>query len=69
MDGIFAEDIFKGVFLNENVWILIKILLKFVPSGPINNVPALVGSKPLSEPSMVRLSTHIICVTHLASVS
>ena len=44
--------------------------LKFVPKGPINNIPALVqimawrrpGDKPLSEPMMVRLPTHI-CVT------
>ena len=43
--------------------------LKFVTKGPINNTPALVqimawrrpGDKPLSEPMMVRLPTHI-CV-------
>ena len=38
----FADDIFKCIFLNENVWIPIKILLKFVPKDPINNIPALV---------------------------
>ena len=27
--------------MNENVWISIKIPLKFVPKGPINNIPAL----------------------------
>ena len=37
-----ADDIFKRIFFNENVWILIKISLKFVPKGPINNIPALV---------------------------
>ena len=66
----FADDIFKCIFLNQNVWILIKISLKFFPKGPINNTPALVqimawrrpGDKPLSEPMMVRLPTHI-CVT------
>ena len=44
--------------------------LKFVPKGPINNIPALVqkmawrrpGNKPLSEPMMVNLLMHI-CVT------
>ena len=44
--------------------------MKFVPKGPINNIPALVqimawrrpGDKPLSEPMMVILTTHI-CVT------
>ena len=57
------------MFLNENVWIPIKISLKFIIKGPINNIPALVqimawcrsGDKPLSEPMMVRLPTHI-CV-------
>ena len=33
--------IFKYIFLNENVRILIKISLKFIPQGPINNIPAL----------------------------
>ena len=63
----FTDDIFKCIFLNENVWILIKISLKFVPKGPINNIPALVqimawrrpGDKPLSEPMMVSLPTDI----------
>ena len=67
----FADDTFKCIFLNENVRISIKISLKFVPKGPINNIPALVermawrrsGDKPLSEPMMVSLLTHI-CVTH-----
>ena len=38
----FANDILKCIFLNENIWIPIKISLKFVPKGPINNIPALV---------------------------
>ena len=38
----FADDIFKRIFVNENVRISIKISLKFVPEGPINNIPALV---------------------------
>ena len=66
----FADDTFKCIFLNKNIRILIKISLKFVPKGPINNNPALVqimvwrrsGDKPLSEPMMVSLLTHI-CVT------
>ena len=57
-------------FLLENVWISINISLQFVPRVPINNIPTLVqvmawrrpGDKPLSEPMMVRLPTHI-CVT------
>ena len=38
--GYFPDDIFKWIFLNENVWISIEILLKFVPWGPIDNIPA-----------------------------
>ena len=39
----FAGDIiFKCIFMKENVWIPIKISLKFVPKGPINDIPALV---------------------------
>ena len=38
----FQDDIFKCIFLNEYIWISIKISLQFVPSGPINNIPALV---------------------------
>ena len=38
----FADNIFKCNFLNENVWIPMKISLKFVPKGPIDNIPALV---------------------------
>ena len=68
----FADDVFKCIFLNENVWTSLKISLKFLPKGPINNIPSLVqimawrrpGDKPLSEPMVVRLLTHI-CVTRL----
>ena len=66
----FPDDTFERIFLKENVIILIKMSLKFVPNGPINNISALVqimawcrpGDKPLSEPMTVRLATHI-CVT------
>ena len=66
----FSDDSFKCIFLNENIRISIKISLKFLPKGPINNNPALVqimawhwsGDKPLSEPMMVGLLMHI-CVT------
>ena len=66
-DGCHFPD---DIFLNENEWHSIKISLKFVPKVPINNIPALVpimawrrpGDKPLSEPMMVSLLTHI-CVT------
>ena len=66
----FADDVLKCIFLNENVWISLKIPLKFVPRGPINNIPALVqimawrrpGDKPLSAQMLVFVATHI-CVT------
>ena len=38
----FADDISKYIFLNKNVWNPIEISLKFVPKGPIDNIPALV---------------------------
>ena len=38
----FPDDTFKCIFLNEYVYISIKISLKFDPNGPINNIPALV---------------------------
>ena len=64
------DDIFKCIFLNENPYISIRISLKFVPKGPINNIPSLVqimawrrpGDKPISWPMCVNLLTHI-CVT------
>ena len=66
----FQDDTFKPIFFNENIRISIKISLKFVPKVPINNISSLVqimawrrpGDKPLSEPIMVCLLTHI-CVT------
>ena len=66
----FAADIFKCISLIESASIPIKFSLKFVPRGPISNIPALVqimawrrpGDKPLSEPMMDSLPTHI-CVT------
>ena len=66
----FPGDRFKRIFLNENVWISLKISLKFIPNGPINNISALVqimawrrpGDKSLSEAMVVNLLTHI-CVS------
>ena len=63
----FADDFFKCIFLNEDIWISINISLKFVPKGQINNIPALdqimawhrPGDKPLSELMMVIVVTYI----------
>ena len=38
----FPDDIFKCIFLYENVFISIKISPRFVPKGQINNIPSLV---------------------------
>ena len=62
MAAILADNIFKRIFLNDKLWILIEISLKFVPKGPIDNNPALVyimawcriGDKPLYEPMLTR---------------
>ena len=64
----FPDDIFKCIFLDENV------LISIVPKGPINNIPVLAqimawrqpGDKPLSEPMVVSLLTY---THHSASVS
>ena len=53
----FPDDIFKCIFLNENVWISLEISLKFVPKVRVNNIPTLVqimawrrpGDKPLHK--------------------
>ena len=65
----FGRRYFQIHFL-EWKWISLKISLKFVPKVWVNNILALVqimawclpGDKPLSEPMMVSLLTHI-CVT------
>ena len=64
MAAIMAGDIFKFIFLNEKIWILIKISLTFVPKIRIKNNPALVqimawrriGDKWLSEPMLARFT-------------
>ena len=38
----FTDDIFMCIFLNEKFCISIKISLKFVPKGPVDNNAALV---------------------------
>ena len=72
----FAGDIFKCILLNKNLWISLMISLKSVPEAPSNNIPTLVqimvwcrpSDKPVSEPIVVILLTHI-CVTRLQWVN
>ena len=64
MAAILADDIFKCIFLNENVRISIQISLKFVPKGSIDNKSALVqvtawrrtGDKPLPEAMVIQFT-------------
>ena len=66
-NGHFVDDIFKRIFFITNVWVLIKMSLKLVSKGPINNIPALVqimawrrpGAKPLPEPMMASFLMHM----------
>ena len=68
----FADDIFKCIFLNEKVWISLKFSLTFVAKVRIGNSSALVQimawhrpcDKPLSEPMMVSLPSHICLSRH-----
>ena len=41
----FSHDIFKYIFLNENVWISTAISPNYVPKGPINNEPAVIQNR------------------------
>ena len=71
MAAILADNIFRCIFMNEMFCILIRISLKFVPRGPIDNRPALVqvmawcqiGDKPLSEPMWTQFTDACICDT------
>ena len=61
MVATLADDTLICKFVTENILISMTISLRFVPKGPINNIPALVeimdwrrrGDKPLSEPMLV----------------
>ena len=72
---ILSDDVFECIFLNENIKMLIKISLKFISTGSINNISALVqimawqnpGDKPLSEPMMAWFTDAFM--RHSASMS
>ena len=68
----FPDEIFKSIFLNENVSIAIEISLKFVPKGPINNILALVQIMVRCRPGTIwtnagKLTDAYMC--HSASMS
>ena len=58
---------FKRIYFKENIWISVKISLKFIPKDPNNKIPAFFqimawcrpGDKPLSEAMLASLLTHI----------
>ena len=64
MADTFGDNIFKCIFLNENVRIFIQISLKFVPMGSNDNKSALVqvmawrrtGDKPLPEQMLTQFT-------------
>ena len=64
MAAIFADDVFKCIFMYEKFCISIRISLKFVPWGPIDNNLALVqamagrrtGAEPLPEPMLTQFT-------------
>ena len=60
----FADNIFKGTFMNEMFWISLPISLKFVPKVPIDKKSALVqvmdwhqtSNKSLPEPMLTQFT-------------
>ena len=64
MAAILADDIFKRIFINEDVRISIQISLQSVPKGSIDKKPALVqvmawrrtGDKPLPETMLTQFT-------------
>ena len=67
MAATWADDIFKCNFVNENVTVLIKIPLNFVPRAPIDNKLSLVqvmawrrtGDKLLHEPMHLASTSYV----------
>ena len=64
----FRRQHFKRIFLNWNVWIAIKISLKFVAKHPINNISALVLIMAWCHYSDVIMSTIASLITSLTIV-
>ena len=64
MDAILTDNIFKCIFVNENIRSSIQNSLKFVPQSMIDNKSALVqvmawrriGDKPLTEAMMTQFT-------------
>ena len=75
MATIFADNIFKFIFLQEYCWILTQISMEFIPKGPIINFATLVqiitwhwtGDKQLPETMMTWFADAYF--SHSASMS
>ena len=58
----FADDMFRCIFMNEKVFHVVRISLKSVRKGPVDNISALVqimawyrtGDKALTEPMLAQ---------------
>ena len=67
MAATLTDNIFKCIFLNENIRNTIQILVKFIHKSPIDDKPALVqvmawhqtGDKPLHEPMIQFTDTYM----------
>ena len=53
MAVILPDDIFKGIFLNENVYISIQISLKFVPKGQYASIGSDNGLAPSRRQAII----------------
>ena len=72
MADIFADDTFKCILLNEDIWILINISVKFVPKGSIINIPALVQTMAWHRQAIIWTNNDYYTdayMSHLASMS
>ena len=77
----FADNIFESFFLNQNYCIFIKISLKYVPEGSVNNMSSFaqvmawhcLGYKPLPELKMNKFidtyASHSLIVSYRCPVS
>ena len=64
----FADDIFRCILLNENVWIPNKISLKFVPKGRILNQWWLVHWRIYASPGLNELK-QVLCMFDILEVT
>ena len=67
----FADDIFKCIFLHENVRVSIKSSLKLVPEGPVDKISALVRIMALSpdrRQAIIWIKDVLICRRIFASL-